>query len=215
MTEAEWLAGTDPMPMLKFVCGKVSGRKLRLFAVACCRQVAHMLTAEAREGVELAERVAEGVADSAERKKGRDKALHVGWLRDEAFRHRRGPAKAAVCDALCRQPFKAATVTVWRTSRSVSDQCHILRDILPNPFRLVNLDPDWLAWNGGIVRRLAEAADEERPLPSGQLDSARLAVLADALEDAGCDNADLIAHLRHPGPHWRGCFALDAVLGKE
>jgi hypothetical protein len=60
-----------------------------------------MLTTEARKGVALAERLAEGLADANERKKGRHKALHTSWLMDEAFRHRRGPAKAAVCDALC------------------------------------------------------------------------------------------------------------------
>ena len=47
------------------------------------------------------------------------------------------------------------------------------------------------------------------------LDPDRLAVLADALEEAGCDNADLLSHLRGPGPHVRGCWALDLLLGKE
>jgi hypothetical protein len=52
-------------------------------------------------------------------------------------------------------------------------------------------------------------------LPAGTLDSARLAVLTDALEEAGCDNADLLAHLHSNGPHVRGCWVVDLILGKE
>ena len=64
------------------------------------------------------------------------------------------------------------------------------------------------------MQRLAEDAYEERELPAGTLDVTRLAVLADALEDAGCDQADLLAHLRGPGSHVRGCWAVDLLLGK-
>jgi hypothetical protein len=62
---------------------------------------------------------------------------------------------------------------------------------------------------------LAQAAYDERTVPAGTLDPARLAVLADALEDAGCDNADILSHLRGTGPHVRGCWAVDLVLGRE
>jgi hypothetical protein len=65
------------------------------------------------------------------------------------------------------------------------------------------------------VLNLARSAYEERTLPAGALDAGRLAVLADALEEAGCDDAEVLAHLRGPGPHVRGCFALDWVLGKS
>jgi hypothetical protein len=69
------------------------------------------------------------------------------------------------------------------------------------PFRPVTLDRAWLAAD---VLSLAEAAYEQRTLPAGTLDPARLAVLADALEDAGCASADLLDHLRGEGPHVRG-----------
>jgi hypothetical protein len=72
-----------------------------------------------------------------------------------------------------------------------------------------------LAWDGGTVWKLATTAYEERVLPSGTLDPARIAVLADALEDAGGGDAELLAHLRGPEPHVRGCWAIDLVLGKE
>jgi hypothetical protein len=78
------------------------------------------------------------------------------------------------------------------------------------PFRPVALDPAWLKPN---VASLAQA-DEERLLPSGALDVARLAVLADALEEAGCADDAILSHLRSPDPHVRGCWALDLILDK-
>jgi len=65
------------------------------------------------------------------------------------------------------------------------------------------------------VKRLAEAAYAERAVPGGTLDGVRLAVLADALEEAGCTSVEILEHLRGPGPHVRGCFVLDLLLGKE
>jgi hypothetical protein len=88
----------------------------------------------------------------------------------------------------------------------------LLRDIFGNPFRPVSINPAWLT---PTVTDLATVAYEERALPSGELDPARLAVLADALEEAGCDNADLLSHLRSPGPHVRGCWAVDLLTGRS
>jgi hypothetical protein len=66
-----------------------------------------------------------------------------------------------------------------------------MRDIFPLPFRTACLDLTWLAWNDGTVRRLAIAIYEGRCLPAGTLDTGRLAVLADALEEAGCANEEI------------------------
>jgi hypothetical protein len=94
-------------------------------------------------------------------------------------------------------------------------QADLLRCIIGNPFRpRVSLAPSLLQGNDGLVRRLAEEAYQQR-LSSGLLDNARLAVLADALEEAGCTDADLLGHLRGPGPHTRACWCLDLVLARE
>ena len=91
----------------------------------------------------------------------------------------------------------------------------LLHDIFGNPFHpLPPLDSAVLNWNGGAAAQLALAAYNERSMPSGHLDPARLGVLADALEEGGCATQELLAHLRSPGPHVRGCAALDSVLGR-
>jgi hypothetical protein len=89
----------------------------------------------------------------------------------------------------------------------------LLRDIFgPDPLRPVPVEP---AWRTPTVTALAQAAYDERLLPSGLLDTTRLAVLADSLIDAGCTDAELLGHIRGGGPHWRGCFAVDVLLGKN
>jgi hypothetical protein len=225
MTEAEWLACDDPRLMLKYLWLKVSDRKLRLFACACCRRVWSRLTDElAREAVEVAERYADGRATAAELRGIRDRAIPVldeNALRasfDTLHRDRRFAFSAAVFAVGDRAggAFNAALFAVPAIAgadegeRTV--QCNLLRDIFGNPFRPMNVDPDWLT---PTVTSLATAAYEERELPSGHLDAARLGVLADALEDAGCDNAEMLGHLRGLGWHVRGCWALDLLLGKE
>src|SRR5262245_55517719 len=74
-------------------------------------------------------------------------------------------------------------------------QADLLRDVF-NFYRPVVVEPDWLAWDGGTVRTLAEAAYDDRALPDGLLDLDQLGVLADALEDAGCADDSLLPHLR-------------------
>src|SRR5262249_37505700 len=69
-------------------------------------------------------------------------------------------------------------------------------------------------WQTPTILTLCEAAYEERLLPAGHLDPVRLAVLADALAEAGCNDDVLLTHLREEGPHVRGCFALDFLLGR-
>jgi hypothetical protein len=89
------------------------------------------------------------------------------------------------------------------------DLVALLRDVFGNPFRRVAAP----SWRGHIVMSLCRAAYEERLLPAGHLDPARLLVLSDALEEAGCDDAELLGHLRSPAPHVRGCWALDLLTG--
>jgi hypothetical protein len=209
MDEAEWLACTAPKWMLEFLKGKASDRKLRLFAVACCRQVWWQLTDEwSRRAAEVAERYADGKATWEDVRKADNESLVA---RDA------GPDEAAPWyswDADAAANFASVQTCRFDAHREsdVRDRAGVLRDIFGNPFRPIVFD---IAWRTPTVIALATAAYEERHLPAGTFDMQRLAILADALEDAGCTNDQLVAHLREPSLHVRGCWVVDLLLGKE
>jgi hypothetical protein len=128
-----------------------------------------------------------------------------GWRDVEASEQY---AERAVLLTPCPETFRVSGIGYFHTDVEVV----IIRDIFGNPFRPITFFP---AWRTPTVLALATAAYEHRLLPSGHLDLDRLAVLADALEESGCTDAPLLEHLRAgPGPHYRGCFAVDMVLGK-
>jgi hypothetical protein len=111
--------------------------------------------------------------------------------------------------AVVRHAARAAADVERAYAGSRRDRMALFREVVGNPFRPAPaLDPAWLSWNGGTVPKLAEAIYDERAFD-------RLPVLADALEDASCADPDLLGHLRGPGPHVRGCWVVDLLLGKE
>jgi hypothetical protein len=91
-----------------------------------------------------------------------------------------------------------------RVEAEMSWQVAVLRDIFGNPFHPVSLDPSWVT---STVATLAQQMYDSR-------DFTPMPILADALMDAGCDNADVLDHCRGSGPHVRGCWVVDLLLGK-
>jgi hypothetical protein len=235
VTEAEWLNAIDPQELMRFVqaSGTHNGRRCRLFACACVRLIWGLLPHPAcREAVEAAEEYADGAAGAERladaltglrslpdrrgwRRSALNAALAVAFEVPEGYDWRRASSAAhAALDAAVQHAGPAEAMRAARREGERA-QAALLRDIIGNPFRpRPVVDPAWLSWCGSTVRSLAEAAYQQRELPSGTLDAVRLAVLADALEDAGCSDAQLLSHMRLPGPHVRGCHAVDAVLGK-
>ena len=227
VTEAEWLACENSLPMLRHLGKKANGRKLRLFAVACCRPLLHLLTDERnRLAVEVAERYADKRAKRVELRKAEQDSRETVYL---VYSPPRSAALAAT-RAAAYTAYKAAyeTSSLAQTARrreltlpgggwveASSPHARLARDIFGNPFRPAAISSTVLVWNDGLVVRLAQAAYDERHLPAGRLDNGRLAILADALEEAGCTDADILGHLRGPGPHVRGCWAVDLCLGKS
>jgi hypothetical protein len=210
--EQLWLVCDNSQQMLEDLRGKASNRKVRLFAVACCWRVWHKMTDKrCRDAVEAAERFADGAATQAELSEARSAAWTV-YARTGAY-------YALAVHAAARESCDAAVAgyaaRAARGKREPAAQCGLLRCICGNPFRPVAVSPAWLAWNEGTVVRLARAAYEERHLPAGTLDNARLAVFADALEEADCQDVQILGHLRSGGDHVRGCWAVDLVLGKS
>jgi hypothetical protein len=124
-------------------------------------------------------------------------------------------AAAAAYAAGGNDPGSADAARAARAAEETAQVAYLRCLFGSSPFRpLPPSAASFLHWHGGIIKRLAEEAYEHRLLPSGQLDPERLAVLADALEEAGAD-AELLGHPRGPGPHVLGCFLLDWLLGKE
>jgi hypothetical protein len=215
---------------------RTSDRKLLLFACACCRRIWHLLSDERlRQGVEVSERYADGQADEGALAEVRASIGAHGFFAalgaDDAsivvhnLVRWDGGALCVVVGAwtafglgtipeMVAEAARDALGRPWARQES-GVQCALLRNIVGNPFRpLPPLAPPLLAWNGGVAVQLALAAYNERSMPSGHLDPARLAVLADALEEAVAPE-EVLAHLRAPGPHWRGFWAVDHLLGKS
>jgi hypothetical protein len=216
MTEKQWLSYTDSRAMLAFLRGdkRASDRKLRLFTAACCRSVWRHLPDECcRQAVEVGEQFADGFTG--------DEKRDAAWTAIRILKER----------AVAEQDFERAAALLdsegpvydnmkrerFHTPLESHGKRVFLRDIFGNPFRAKpGIAKAVLQWNNGTVLLLAEAAYKERTLPSGHLDPARLAVLADALEEAGCVDQEVLAHLREPGGvHVRGCWPVDLLLGRS
>jgi hypothetical protein len=93
-------------------------------------------------------------------------------------------------------------------TKAQAKACDILRDVFDNPFRITLLDPSWLKWQDGTVRNIAQAIYDARTFD-------RMPILGDALEDAGCDDPEILRHCRESCEHVRGCWVIDLLLGKE
>jgi hypothetical protein len=216
VTESYWLQATEPHGPLRWlqkqgISRSASGRrKLRLFACACCRRIAEWQAQEAgRRAVEVAERFADGEASKEELAAVRPKSTILVRNATVAAREVAWDAAWFAFVDAGHTAARAGNVPLkWGGSApEYAAQVRLLHDLFGNPFRPVAADPAWLKWNDGAVRDLTRAIYAERA-------SDRLPMLADALEDAGCTDADLLGHCRGPGPHVRGCWALDLLLGK-
>jgi hypothetical protein len=201
MTEHEWHTSTDAAAMLRVAQDHgISARKLRLLACAVLRAAgAVAAVSDNRHALQIAEDFADGL------------------LSEEAFEHEHTvvPPNLMSEFLLLSDPLLIIrSVLEHEALSSMTDAAPaLLRDLLGNPFRVVPpLWPDVMSWAQSLARgwamALAQTIYDDRTY-------ADLTVLADALEDAGCDNDALLDHLRSPGPHARGCWALDLILGKE
>ena len=232
MTEAEWLRCYDPSTLLAHLRSRqwhhhpFRRRKMRLFGCACVRRVWRFLNAEGQRQLEMAEELAEGLRPQPTA----EEAPPPPFLDRLTFADSDGKARAAAFLAQDRNAgtaaMEASRVALWvfvseiRAGTStdgvqyqeIEEQRRLVHEIAGNPFQPPDPVP---ARQDREVARLARAAYEERELPSGHLDNARLSILSDALEEAGSTDETLLDHLRSAGPHVRGCWALDLLLVKR
>jgi hypothetical protein len=244
MTEADWLESVDPGRMLAVVRGKISDRKLRLFGCACCRRIWQLLPdPRSRRAVESAERLADGLVAQDEAEAAGNAAAEVdaaalvhvpepvGWRAARAVDHLLPLAEEAwqlgsaweyvatamegeqliaqgspaeVLEAWSEQSVESGRTMGWTDDNPEAWVAGVLREVLGNPFHPVAFDA---RWGTADVMGLARGIYEDRAFD-------RMPLLGDALSDAGCDSDDILGHCRGDGPHVRGCWVVDLVLGK-
>lgn len=201
MTEQEWLDCTDPRRMLDFLRSKSTARKLRLFACGFLRTFWHRnMDEQSRAALETSERFADGLATADELEASRGRARAAARVGNEATEL---AANAAASNATWAVGRLFGHLTTHAIRRSKVQLFHDLWG--PLPFRSVPIDSAWLTPK---VIQLAQRIYDNRAFD-------RLPALADALEEAGCHDADILGHYRGPGLHVRGCWVLDLILDKE
>jgi hypothetical protein len=245
MTEQEWLLATDPEVLMwilwhlaKRGTYRPSDRKLSLIACACCRErdpgepphgAACHAVAAARLAVEAAERYADGLASreelegasTAARRAGvavcvadgrsprrlqeaeRESATFASLAGGLSFRLR-GDSRHPAEDVIKSDRSGQARVVPGRQEKQVG----FLRCVVGNPFRPISLDPAWLSWHDGLLVSMAQRMYDSR-------DFSDMPVLAGALEEAGCQDQDILGHGRLGGEHVRGCWVVDSLLDKS
>jgi hypothetical protein len=246
MNETAWFNATDAYPMLKFLRRRAGGwftrnqavadRQLRLFGVACCRNLWHFLGDHPGcVAVCISERYADGQASKDELRRARELMrsqpgvrwwrgwlsrvytfqMHEVWLWTEGMAW----AVAAGPDGLWREIARLAWVAGPDGPLGLSLELVdgmpspglLLRDIIFNPFKRPPTIPDSvLAWNDRCIVKMARTLYDEN-----DFSQERMAVLADALEEAGITDEEVLGHCRQKGVvHVRGCWVVDLLLGK-
>lgn len=234
MTEDEWLTATDPLPMVDFLRDQTGSRKLRLVGCACASRVVPAVQDDRLAAlVGAAERAADGVDVTADVEQTlaalraeletwpQPNTLVFGGIEHAALRQPSSNlfstgliwfAAARAWEMVTEQAPELDDMgtpadPAWHEAQVAehASQASLLRDIFGNPFRAVAFDPTW--------RTEAAVALARNIYDIRQFDAAP--VLADALEDAGCDDARVMGHLRGGGQHVRGCWVVDGVLGRK
>jgi hypothetical protein len=240
VTEKQWAASTNPIRLLKCLAGKMSARKQRLLCVACCHRVWSLLVhKQCRKAVGMAERYADGkvteddlsseytccedvhcLACNAWQDVGTEEEKHNPFARlsnedKHAAREATEAVSGTVDPCLGDKDYEEAGVegvvtlvvsaTRGKITKAVAEAA-LIRDIFGNPFRPVALDPTWLTSD---VLALARGIYAKKAFD-------RMPILADALQDAGCTNEDVLSHCRDTQlTHVRGCWVVDLLLEKR
>jgi hypothetical protein len=224
MTEAEWLVSVSPHEMLTAIGSTLSSRKLRLLSgriahLALKRPTSTKLqllaadpeTRPAWEALALAQELIEDLDRFADREVSAKRLRRSLQRLTSLYRHWSEGAYVArnVIGAAIESPPRLATL-LWPLREDINlanpnRSVELIRDLVGNPFRPVALD---VRWRTEDVVGLARGLYEDRAFD-------RMAILADALMDACCDDEDILSHCRSDGPHVRGCWVVDLILGKQ
>jgi hypothetical protein len=213
MTEAEWLKAIEPVALLREVAPALSNRHRRMIALAACRMIPEEVLCPGHRAIlSFAGRVAERPSVKLNSSTLRTR-LSECWIPRTYDSELGKTAHAAVAhlladdlEALLMCVTKFHSPNYARMSRVCEPLAALIRDIFGNPFRPAALAPSWLTPTVLALARQMYAPQDFSPMP----------ILADALQDAGCENADILSHCRGPNQvHVRGCWVVDLLLGRE
>ena len=208
MTEDIWTSASHPDVLLDWLNNQPGNdRKLRLFCHACCcRIMPANPNAAYLHALRSIEDLADGsVSDDALRRIGEEiMIVHDDLDRIYAFAiSLRIPWDAVSRRDSLREVVRAGVL--FRGPDEPIKQCFLIREIVGNPFRPIDIDPNWRTT---AVLDLAQTIYNEWMLE-------RIPILVDALMDAGCNDQAILGHFSQPAPHVKGCWALDRLLGKS
>jgi hypothetical protein len=227
--EQDWLRSNMPVHLfaragrMGIARSAAGRRRLRLLACASCRCGWDLFDASARAAIETAERFADGQATATELDAANAVAaqmltklgLALPYPNDSSYRllrEKTGHLERALFWVTSQRNARRLAentcvemIAVCPAARAA--EAALIHCLLGNPYRHMKLPSAVLSWNGGTVDNMARTIDEERRF-------ADLKILADALEEAGCTDAVLLAHCRGRGPHAHGCHVLEAILGR-
>jgi hypothetical protein len=238
MTEEEWLSAEFSDPLLRFIEPKVTDRKLHCYAIACARRIAQLLVdPSSLHGVEVMERFVEGQCTADEMRQlswdveGAAFAVQGGigvpflHLADQlphsfiselvanntySFQSARDILTSAAyfVDAIFSPEPWERRKRLWppNAQGSIFRPVPLVHEVFGNPFRPVSFSPEWRTSTAVAIAKSMYDSRDFAPMP----------LLADALQDAGCEHADILDHCREAnGTHVRGCWVVDLVLGKS
>jgi hypothetical protein len=241
VTEQEWLACTDPKPMLEFLEGKASRRKVRLFAVACCRRIwPHLKDERSRGLVQVFEQFADGEATLSRIRAARERAAvaqeAIHWRGGDAVDQSAAEAVlglgnvvqieqvlAGACETAGEFVAHVALETGFHGRRWSTQQ-----ELHDNAFSVG--ESSEVAAQAALLRCIFSnpfrhvTVEPEWLFPNvttfahtiyDERAFDQMPELTVALEAAGCTNDDVLGHCRGPGKHARGCWVVDLLLGKE
>jgi len=229
-----WLNSRDPLRLIDYHAHKGCRRKLRLLAIAFARSVAGLVQpmhprADLTGLLAAAERFADEEIDRGAYRRAaapiRSQLPPLNphcrrWVMPRSIYAQYPWGAADVFVVLSYEAIElrwngvAGTLVAIERDAIMSAEdvtrlsaylCDLPRDIFGNPFRPVTFSPEWRSDTAvSLVRQMYDARE-----------FSAMPILADALQDAGCDRDDILDHCRGPGPHVRGCWVCDLVMGKE
>jgi hypothetical protein len=234
MTETEWLASNNnPLGLFRQVRSRLSARKLQLLSCGCARLAWDVLSGEQRQVVMIVEQHADFSGDPAEYQRVVEAAFSQltevyeetrDLTHEKAISHLLQAlvctptdegAKRAIEWVVASYSHRPASTERMATTQQVRKWvCDCVRELVGNPFqeraatRGDGPSASWMTWVSETALALARGIEASQAYD-------RMPILADALQDDGCGDDELLAHLREPRAHLRGCWALDLVLGKN